>query len=106
MNKDIELLKCGILPDSLNFNQKQEFDIYKVAYNLRYKTTEYWESKFPDGYQNIPGFDKIIEKIAEESLTPLEEITLKRYECIPGFETIIEKIAEESLNQEENKITE
>ena len=80
MNKDIELLNRGILPDSLNFNQKQEFDIYKVAYNLRYKTTEYWESKFPDGYQNIPGFDKIIEKIAEESLTPLEEITLKQQE--------------------------
>ena len=80
MNKDIELLNRGILPDSLNFNQKQEFDIYKVAYNLRYKTTEYWESKFPDGYQNIPGFDKIREKIAEESLTPLEEITLKQQE--------------------------
>ena len=80
MNKDIELLNRGILPDSLNFNQKQEFDIYKVAYNLRYKTTEYWESKFPDGYQNIPGFDKIIEKIPEESLTPLEEITLKQQE--------------------------
>ena len=81
MNRDIELLNRGILPDSLNFsNQRQEFDIYKVAYNLRYKTTEYWESKFPDGYQNIPGFDKIIEKIAEESLTPLEEITLKQQE--------------------------
>lgn len=80
MNKDIdiELLNRGILPDSLNFNQTREIDIYKVAYNLRYKTTEYWESKFPDGYQNIPGFDKIIEKIAEESITPLEEITLKQ----------------------------
>jgi hypothetical protein len=85
MNKDIELLNRGILPDSLNFNKTPEFDIYKVAYNLRYKTTQYWESKFCDGYQYIPGFDKIIEKIAEESLTPLEEITLK---------------------QEENKITE
>ena len=80
MNRDIELLNRGILPDSLNFNgnQSQEFDIYKVAYNLRYKTTEYWESKFSDGYQNIPGFDKIIEKIAEEALTPLEEINLIR----------------------------
>ena len=80
MNRDIELLNCGILPDSLNFNgnQSQEFDIYKVAYNLRYKTTEYWESKFPNGYQNIPGFDKIIEKIAEEALSPLEEISLKQ----------------------------
>ena len=80
MNRDIYLLNKGILPDSLNFslNQNNELDVYKIAYNLRYKTTEYWESKFPDGYQNIPGFDKIIEKISEEALTPLEEITLKQ----------------------------
>ena len=80
MNRDIEMLNRGILPDSSNFNlnQNPEIDIYKLAYNLRYKTTEYWESKFPDGYQNIPGFDKIIEKITEESLSPLEEISLKQ----------------------------
>ena len=82
MNRDIELLNRGILPDSLNFNgnQKQEFDIYKVAYNLRYKTTEYWQSKFPEGFENIPGFDKIIEKIAEKALSPLEEINLLKIE--------------------------
>jgi len=80
MNRDIEMLNRGILPDSLNFNinQNQEIDVYKIAYNLRYKTTEYWESKFPDGHQNIPGFDRIIEKIAEEALSPLEEISLKQ----------------------------
>ena len=80
MNRDIESLNRGILPDSLNFNinQNNEIDMYKLAYNLRYKTTEYWESKFPDGYQNIPGFDKIIEKITEEAISPLEEISLKQ----------------------------
>ena len=80
MNRDIEMLNRGILPDSLNFNinQTNEIDMYKLAYNLRYKSTEYWESKFPDGYQNIPGFDKIIEKITEEAISPLEEISLKQ----------------------------
>ena len=80
MNRDIEMLNRGILPDSLNFNinQNNEIDMYKLAYNLRYKTTEYWESKFPDGYHNIPGFDKIIEKITEEAISPLEEISLKQ----------------------------
>lgn len=80
MNRDIEMLNRGILPDSLNFNinQTNEIDMYKLAYNLRYKTTEYWESKFPDGYQYIPGFDKIIEKITEEAISPLEEILLKQ----------------------------
>jgi len=80
MNRDIEMLNKGILPDSLNFGlqQNNELDINKIAYNLRYKTTEYWESKFPPGYESIPGFDKIIKKIAEESISPLEEITLKQ----------------------------
>ena len=80
MNRDIEMLNRGILPDSLNFGlqQNNEIDVYKLAYNLRYKTTEYWESKFPVGHQSIPGFERIIEKIAEESISPLEEITLKQ----------------------------
>ena len=80
MNRDIELLNRGILPDSLNFGlqQNNEIDVYKLAYNLRYKTTEYWESKFPVGHQSIPGFERIIEKIAEESISPLEEISLKQ----------------------------
>jgi hypothetical protein len=79
MNRDIELINKGILPDSLNYSgihQNQELDLEKLVYNLRYKTTEYWESKFPSGFSSIPGFDKIIEKIAEEALSPLEEIDL------------------------------
>ena len=45
MNRDIEMLNCGILPNSLNYtiNQEPDIDVYKLAYNLRYKTTEYWE---------------------------------------------------------------
>jgi hypothetical protein len=41
MNRDIEMLNRGILPDSLNFGlqQNNEIDVYKLAYNLRYKTT-------------------------------------------------------------------
>ena len=78
MNNDIELLNRGILPDSLNFNKpiEPEFDIYKLAYNLRYKSIDYWESKFPPGFECIPGFDKIIEKIVDEALSPLEELNI------------------------------
>jgi hypothetical protein len=78
MNRDIEMLNRGILPDSLNFNinQTNEIDMYKLAYNLRYKSIDYWESKFPAGFECIPGFDKIIEKIVDEALTPLEELNL------------------------------
>lgn len=81
MNKDIELLNRGILPDSLNFNLKQEevLDLHKIAYNLRYKDTNYWLNKFPQGFENLPGSEKIIEAIAEKSLSPLEELELRNY---------------------------
>lgn len=77
MNKDIDLLNRGILPESLRFNQAQEeLDFNKIAYNLRYKSTDYWLSKFPPGFENLPGANKIIEKIAEKALSPLEELNL------------------------------
>jgi hypothetical protein len=63
MNKDIELLNRGILPDSLKFNKQQiEIDIEKIAYNLRYKDTNYWLNKFPPGFENLPGSETIIRK--------------------------------------------
>jgi hypothetical protein len=78
MNKDIELLNRGILPDSFKFNMHQgELDIEKIAYNLRYKDTNYWLNKFPPGFENLPGSEKILEKIVEKALTPLEELELR-----------------------------
>ena len=80
MNKDIELLNSGILPDSLRFNKSQGeelLDLNKVAYNLRYKDTNYWLNKFPQGFENLPGSEKILEAIAEKALTPLEELELR-----------------------------
>lgn len=80
MNKDIELLNSGILPDSLRFNKPQDeelLDLNKVAYNLRYKDTNYWLNKFPSGFENLPGSEKILEAIAEKALTPLEELELR-----------------------------
>lgn len=84
MNSKIDelnkLLSQGILPDELNFSlQSNEhiIDIEKLKYNSFYRSYEFVESKFPKGYENIPGFDKVIQSIADElKLTsPLEEIT-------------------------------
>ena len=73
-------LEKGILPDELNFSleQNNNIDIEKLKYNAFYRSYEFYESKFPNGYQSIPGFEKIIENIAktadEEDRTPLKEI--------------------------------
>ena len=78
MNKDIALLNCGILPDNLTFNKRaEELDLNKLAYNLRYKSTEYWLNKFPQGFENLPASEQILEAIIEKSLSPLEEIDIR-----------------------------
>ena len=44
-------------------------------YNQIYKSHEFYESKFPTGFENMIGFDKIIDKIVEQSLdnNPIKE---------------------------------
>jgi hypothetical protein len=80
IKKDIELLNKGILPDNFKFaeifaNSKNTvIDLNKLKFNAFYKSYEYHTSKFPDGHTSIPGFDKIIDSIAENSKTPLEEM--------------------------------
>ena len=63
------------MPDSLNFNlphKPENIDYQKIQYNAFYKTFEYWSQKYLEGHQSIPGFDKIIHKLAETALTPLQ----------------------------------
>lgn len=80
VKKDIDLLNNGILPDNFKFaetfaNSKNTvIDINKLKYNAFYKSFDYHASKFPDGHSSIKGFDKIIESIAENSKSPLEEM--------------------------------
>jgi len=58
------------LPSAVDWNQLQ--------YQQIYKSPEYVASKFSGDFSNITGFDKIIDKIAVNSVTPLEEL-LSRY---------------------------
>lgn len=75
-----DLLSQGILPDELNFGIKREYelDLNKLKYNAFYRSYEFYESKFPKGYENIIGFDKIIEHITykaqEKKKSPLQEL--------------------------------
>ena len=75
-------LSRGILPDVLNFTPqaKSELDISKIKYNAFYRSYEFAESKFPPGYESIPGFDKVIQTVAEdlEQITPLEEMLTRQ----------------------------
>ena len=51
-----------------------------IMYNNLYKSFEFYDKKFPEGYQNIPGFEKIIEQIVDRAQdnSPLIEIISKQ----------------------------
>ena len=46
-----------------------------IQYNNLYNSYEYYESKFPDGYDSIPGFNLIISAIVKSTKfnNPLKE---------------------------------
>lgn len=49
-------------------------DWSKLQYNNIYKTFDFFDSRFSGDYNNIPGFELIIQKMAEQALTPYEEM--------------------------------
>ena len=74
----VQQLNAGILPDGLNYSltQSNEFDITELKYNWFYRDYSYFASKFPPGFEKIPGFDNIIEIMIQINLntSPLDEI--------------------------------
>lgn len=73
-------LNDGIIPDELNFTDEKaindlsyKFNWDMVKYNTYYKDKNYILSKFPKGFDSLPGFDKIIDKLIE-NIDPLEEM--------------------------------
>jgi hypothetical protein len=47
--------------------QSIKFDETLIQYNNLYNSYEYYESTFPDGFDNIPGFNLIILAIVENT---------------------------------------
>ena len=77
-NELIKQLKRGELPSELNFTNSQpqsDIDWTKVQYNAFYKSPTFFENKFPAGWvDNLPGFDKVLQNIANNAQSPLEEM--------------------------------
>ena len=70
--------KLGKLPECLNFapRQRDEIDWGKVAYNAFYKSPEFQLSKItnPTAFLNMPAGREIIEAMAANTHSPLEEM--------------------------------
>ena len=73
--------KNGYIPDCLFYTIEKDnvyIDQRKISYTDYYQSYDFYESKFEGDYSTIPGFDKVIENMAEMSIkknnTPLKEI--------------------------------
>lgn len=53
---------------------KDKVNWSKLQYNNIYKSYDYFDSRFSGDYSHIPGFDLIIQQMAESALTPFEEM--------------------------------
>ena len=75
VNEINEMMENDILPDVLNFSleEKSNLDWDKVTYN-DYNSFDFFAKKFYNGWQSIKGFDKVIQEIADNSTSPLEEM--------------------------------
>jgi hypothetical protein len=86
MKKQIEeinnSIKRGVLPDCLNFSKApdNDIDVSKLQYNAFYKSYEFAQSKFPSGYDSIPGFENVIESCICQH-TPLDEMNQRHEEA-------------------------
>ena len=75
---EIDVINNPMFQWSDTLNLPQVVDWNQLQYQNIYHTPEYVASKFLGNFSNIPGFDKIIENIAMNTMTPLEEL-LSRY---------------------------
>ena len=76
-------LELGIVPEKFDFRikLKEDLDFSKVQYNSIYKSPLFYLNRMPNpqAFLNLPfnvGID-ILNEIAEKSLSPLEEYTLR-----------------------------
>ena len=74
--QDIELLVLGLIPASLNYNLKktETIDWAKLEYNSRYKNPNYYYNKLPKAIKNLPGLYDHCEKMAQNSISPLQSL--------------------------------
>jgi hypothetical protein len=75
--KDLNtMIDNDLIPSVLDFtiDTDRSLDWSKVSYNNHYKSFDYFSNKLPNGWQSIPGFDKVIEDMAISATSPLEEM--------------------------------
>ena len=105
INKNLE---NGIIPPELNFSgtMNNNVDWEQVRYNAFYKSADYFLSKFPPGFENLPGVDNIIEDIILNSKSPLEEMKEREKKSILEiWEDEIKNLSINNIKDEQSNIS-
>lgn len=73
-----QFIEIDLNSDAFNyaktFEVKSVVDWDKLQYNSTYNSPEYFRNKFPEGFDYLPGFENIIERMAKNAKTPYEEM--------------------------------
>jgi hypothetical protein len=94
------LLKSGVIPvelDFVNISPNEPIDWEKVAYNTFYKTPEFFINKFPAGFESLPGWERIVDKMISNAKSPLEEMEERQNEKL---KIDIEKISINTIDEQ------
>ena len=71
INKVVNDINNGILPVELMFVKNDEsncnIDLAKLQYNTFYRTPQYFDGLMPECIKQLPGYDKMIEKMVENN---------------------------------------
>lgn len=104
LTKVIEQLERGSLPVELTFTNKSnvldEELIRKIQYNSFHRF-DYWADKFPPGFGCIPGFDDIIQHMADSCISPIEEIEKRKNILDNDIDDKNTKFTDDSTSEEE-----
>ena len=82
---DSKQIEIDLNDPRLDYSIKQprdKLDWSKLQYNNSYKSFDYFDSRFSGDYSHIPGFDLIIQNMADKALTPYEEMQQRISEAL------------------------
>ena len=107
INEINRMIDNDIIPSVLDFTlqEKENIDWSKLSYNNHYNSFDFFANKFTNGWQSIPGFDLIIQDMANNSTSPLEEMNerLRLSDLDLKYKKSIELENEKTFEIEQNK---
>lgn len=84
-------LYCGVLPNELTYGLRiiNNIDMSMMQYNTYYKSHDFMLSKFPDGFDTLPGYELMLDRMLEGILSPSQEIERINNNSINYYDNLI-----------------